>query len=93
MPFVQLQQGSTVVGLVIVVQVMGWLALTLCSLQEACLKRVVEGLQTYTVLLRFVDKQYPNNRIVNATAKLREHLVQMVGKKNPSLILHLCLMA
>ncbi|XP_055368955.1 interleukin-6-like [Betta splendens] len=53
--------------------------------KEACLKSVVEGLQTYIVLLKFVESQYANNVTVSHTKRhtenLKCNLVQMM--KNP----------
>lgn len=52
----------------------------LSSLQEACLQRLVEGLQTFTVLLKYVESEYPINRtlLVSETKYHTEDLIKLI---------------
>ncbi|XP_033182106.1 interleukin-6-like [Anabas testudineus] len=44
--------------------------------KEACLRRLVEGLQIYTVLLKYVESEFPTSHIKSQTGKLIESLKQ-----------------
>lgn len=56
----------------------------LSSFQEACFRKVVEGLQTYSALLKFVEKVYPNS---NAAIKAKTYTPGLINliKANVSL--------
>uniref|UniRef100_A0A3Q3K8T1 Interleukin-6 n=1 Tax=Monopterus albus TaxID=43700 RepID=A0A3Q3K8T1_MONAL len=48
---------------------------------DACLHRLVEGLNNYTVLLRHVEREYPNNLILLAAKSHSRHLISLIKGK------------
>uniref|UniRef100_A0A3Q1IXX9 Interleukin-6 n=1 Tax=Anabas testudineus TaxID=64144 RepID=A0A3Q1IXX9_ANATE len=46
------------------------------NFSKACLRRLVEGLQIYTVLLKYVESEFPTSHIKSQTGKLIESLKQ-----------------
>ncbi|XP_008330269.1 interleukin-6-like [Cynoglossus semilaevis] len=56
--------------------------------KEACLKRLAEGLNTYMVLLMYVEQEYPNNAIVMEIKPYNIRLINLIKEKmkNPRLV-------
>ncbi|CAN9503896.1 unnamed protein product [Ophioblennius macclurei] len=49
--------------------------------REACYQRLAKGLQVYTVLLRHVEKEDPNNVILSAAKMYNAVLIQLLKEK------------
>uniref|UniRef100_A0A672HIY2 Interleukin-6 n=1 Tax=Salarias fasciatus TaxID=181472 RepID=A0A672HIY2_SALFA len=49
--------------------------------REACYHRLAKGLQVYTVLLRHVEREYPNNLILSAARLYSSVLIQGIKEK------------
>ncbi|KAI4818075.1 hypothetical protein KUCAC02_011440 [Chaenocephalus aceratus] len=49
--------------------------------KEACLQRMVQGLQIYTVLLRQVEKEYPNSLICAEVRTYSGQLIDLIQRK------------
>lgn len=44
--------------------------------QEACLRSLAEGLLTYSVLLKHVEREYPSNTV---PSRLRNHFSRLIS--------------
>ncbi|KAK2830274.1 hypothetical protein Q5P01_018205 [Channa striata] len=49
--------------------------------KEACLHRLAEGLQTYTVLLTFVQREYPTSQTIPIVKNYSENLIRLIKEK------------
>ncbi len=48
------------------------------SLQEACLRRLAQGLLIYTVLLKHVEKEYPSSLVPSEATQIRNSLGNLI---------------
>uniref|UniRef100_A0A3Q3K915 Interleukin-6 n=1 Tax=Monopterus albus TaxID=43700 RepID=A0A3Q3K915_MONAL len=51
------------------------------NFNEACLHLLVEGLNTYAVLFKHVEKEYSNNAVLMAVKNYSPHLISLIKRK------------
>ena len=51
------------------------------SLQEACLQRLVKGLQTYLVLFKHVEREYPRSSVLPEVTHYSGLLISLIKGK------------
>ncbi|KAF3707540.1 Interleukin-6 [Channa argus] len=49
--------------------------------KEACLQRLAEGLQTFSVLLKFVQREYPTSQTITIVKNYSESLIRLIKEK------------
>lgn len=63
----------------------------LCSLQEVCLRCIAEGLETFMVLLKHLEKEHPNNSNFSEVRDGSRGLISRI-KEEVSLLSGLCML-